>query len=54
VDPAVGLSSQKRDANGYARYWKHPVRIGDHQFLMCSQWFDWQRTAFDQWLRDLG
>jgi hypothetical protein len=54
VDPAVDLSSQRQDANGYARYWRHPVRIGDHQFLMCSQWFDWQRIAFDQWVRDLG
>lgn len=54
VDPAVDLPSQRRDANGYDRYWKHPVRIGDRQFLICSQWFDWQRTAFDQWLRDLG
>jgi hypothetical protein len=54
VDPAVDLSSQRRDANGYARYRKHPVRIGDHQFLICSQWFDWQQIAFDQWVRDLG
>jgi hypothetical protein len=54
VDPAVDLSSQRRDANCYARYWKQPVRIGDHQFLMCSQWFDWQRIVFDQWVRDLG
>ena len=54
VDPGMHLSSQRRDANGYSRYWKYPVRIGNHQFLMCSQWFDWQRTVFDQWVRDLG
>jgi hypothetical protein len=54
VDPAVDMPSQRWDANGYARYWKHPVRIGDHHFLMCHEWFDWQRTAFEQWVRDLG
>ena len=53
VDPAVDMPSQRRDAKGYARYWKHPVRIGDHHFLMCHEWFDRQRTAFDQWVRDL-
>ncbi len=53
VDPAVDLPSQRRDHNGYARYWRRPVRIGDHQFLMCHEWFDRQRTAFDQWVRDL-
>jgi hypothetical protein len=53
VDPVVDLPSQRRDANGYARYWKQPLRIGDHWFLMCHEWFDRQRTAFDQWVRDL-
>lgn len=54
VDPAVDLPSQRRDHNGYARYWKDPVRIGDYRFLVCHEWFDRQRTAFDQWVRDLG
>lgn len=54
VDPDVDLRSQRRDANGYARYWKQPLRIGDHWFLMCHEWFDRQRTSFDQWVRDLG
>ena len=53
VDPAMDLPSQRRDPNGYARYWKQPVRIGEHSFLMCHEWFDRQRTAFDQWVRDL-
>ena len=54
VDRAVPLSRQRIDANGYSRYWKQPLRIGDHEFLMCSQWFVWQRNAFDNWVRDLG
>jgi hypothetical protein len=54
VDPYVDLTKQRHDRNGYPRYWKHPLDIGGNEFLMCSQWFDWQRTAFDQWVRDLG
>lgn len=54
VDPAVDVSKQRTDENGYGRYWKHPLRVGNHDFLMCSQWFVWQRPAFDRWVRDLG
>jgi len=54
VAPHVDLFLQRHDSNGYARYWKQPLTIGNNDFLMCSQWFDWQRTAFDQWVRDLG
>jgi hypothetical protein len=54
VDRAVPLSRQRIDRNGYARYWKHPLRIGDQEFLMCSQWFAWQRDAFDAWRRKVA
>lgn len=54
VDSAVPPSQQRIDSKGYSRYWKHPLRIGDHEFLMCSQWFVWQRDAFDAWVRDAG
>ena len=54
VDPYLDRAKQMHDGNGYSRYWKHPLRIGGNEFFMCSQWFDWQRTAFDQWVRDLG
>jgi hypothetical protein len=50
----VALSRQPMDHNGYGRYWKRPLKIADHEFLMCSQWFMWQRDAFDSWVRDLG
>lgn len=49
----VDVLKQRHDRNGYSRYWKHPINIGGDQYLICSQWFDWQRTAFDQWSRDL-
>ena len=54
VDRAMELSRQRIDENGYGRYWKQPLRIGSYDFLMCSQWFVWQRDAFDRWARDLG
>jgi hypothetical protein len=54
VAPHLDLLQQRHDSNGYARYWKQPLAIDGNHFLMCSQWFDWQRTAFDQWVRDLG
>ena len=54
VESAAPLSRQRIDGNGYARYWKQPLRIGEQEFLMCSQWFVWQRGAFDAWVRDIG
>ncbi len=54
VDPASDPRDQRRDHNGYGRYWQQPLNTGGHQFLMCQEWFDRQRTAFDQWVRDLG
>jgi hypothetical protein len=53
VDPATDLPSQRRDHNGYPRYWNDPLDIAGGKFLMWSQWYDPQRTAFDQWVRDL-
>jgi hypothetical protein len=53
VDRAVPLSRQRIDSKGYSRYWKHPLRIGGHEFLMCSQWFVWQRDTFDAWVREV-
>jgi hypothetical protein len=54
VDRAMELSRQRIDERGYGRYWKQPLRIGSHDFLMCSQWFVWQRDAFDRWARNLS
>ena len=54
VAQPLDLLQQRHDSNGYARYWKQPLTIDGNHFLMCSQWFDWQRIAFDQWVRDLG
>jgi hypothetical protein len=54
IDQNVPISTQRMDRNGNGRYWKVPLKIGGHEFLMCSQWFVRQRDAFDAWVRDLG
>jgi hypothetical protein len=54
VDREVPLSRQGNDHHGRGRYWKKPLKIGDHEFLMCNDWHDRQRSAFDGWARDLG
>jgi hypothetical protein len=54
VDGAIPLARQGKDRHGRGRYWKQPLKIAGGEFLMCSQWFVWQRDAFDGWVRDLG
>jgi hypothetical protein len=54
IKPYSSLANQRTDERGYGRYWKDPLYVGDSQFLMCCQWFFWQRSAFDRWVRDLG
>lgn len=54
VDRSVPLSRQGNDRNGRGRYWKKPLKVGDHEFLICNNWFAWQRDAFDAWVRDVG
>ena len=51
--PDAALHVQGMDENGYSRYWRDPLDIDDARFLVCSQWFAWQRPAFDRWVGDL-
>jgi len=53
VIPDTPLHAQGIDENGYSRFWREPLDIGGTRFLVCSQWFAWQRPAFDRWVRDL-
>jgi hypothetical protein len=53
VDGSIPLSRQGNDRHGRGRYWKKPLRVGDREFLMCNNWFVWQRDAFDAWVRDV-
>ena len=53
IDSRTDLSEQRKDERGYARYWKTPIAAGGEQFLVCNQWFAWQRHAFDSWVQEL-
>ncbi len=54
VMPDAPLHAQGIDENGYSRYWRDPFDIDGARFLVCSQWFAWQRPAFDRWVEELG
>ena len=54
VDQSVPLSRQGNDRHGRRRYWKKPLTVGHHEFLVCNNWFVWQRDAFDAWVRDVA
>jgi hypothetical protein len=54
VDHGVQLSRQGNDRHGRGRYWKKPLKLGHQEFLMCNDWYDRQRDAFDAWVRDVG
>ena len=32
---------------------KNRSEFGDHEFLMCNDWYAEQRGAFDAWVRDI-
>jgi hypothetical protein len=54
VMPDNPLPAQGIDENGYSRYWRDPLDIDGTRFLVCSQWFAWQRPAFDRWVQEVG
>jgi hypothetical protein len=53
VMPDAAVHRQGIDENGYSRFWRDPLNVGGARFLLCSQWFAWQRPAFDRWVADL-
>jgi hypothetical protein len=54
VHHGVPPSRQGNDRHGRGRYWKRPLKLGNQEFLMCNDWYDRQRDAFDAWVRDVG
>jgi hypothetical protein len=54
VTPETPLHAQGMDENGYRRCWREPLAIEGARFLMCSQWFAWQRPPFDRWVQEVG
>ncbi|MFC4321309.1 hypothetical protein [Litchfieldia salsa] len=40
--------------NGYNRYWKNPINFNDERYLMCSQWYDKNKTRFIKWMEEIS
>ena len=46
----IEKSQSRYDKNGYARYWKE---IFDDKYYACSQWFENQRSQFENWYNSI-
>lgn len=50
-DPSVPIDIQKKDSNGYNRYYKYLIDIYNKQYLLCSQWNEsLHRKKYLAWL----
>ena len=54
VDPSRSIDEQRKDARGYARYYKSTIRAYGNEYLLSSQWVDRQRAGFKVWLSQFG
>lgn len=54
VDKGLPLSEQTKGPDGRARYWMTTVEYqnedNEEEYLICSQWFDYNRDKFLSWL----
>lgn len=53
IDPNVPIDAQKKDENGHLRYWKTLYRRGDHEYILCKEWYESNRKFFLSWLSSL-
>lgn len=50
-DPDISIDMQKKDKNGYNRYYKYLININNEQYLLCSQWSELlHRKKYLEWL----
>lgn len=50
-DPEIAIDVQKKDKNGYNRYYKYLINIRNKQYLLCSQWNELlHRKKYLAWL----
>lgn len=49
VDITSNLDAQRKDHTGNYRYWKDIYYFNEQYFLVCSQWFEYNRTKFENW-----
>lgn len=50
IDINANLDVQRKDHTGNYRYWKDVFYFNGQHFLMCSQWFEYNRERFDKWI----
>lgn len=41
--------SEQRKINGYGRYWADEELINGERYLICSQWYDRNKSKFIKW-----
>lgn len=44
------ISEQTKDRSGVNRYYVKPVVIRGHRFLLCSQWYEYNREHLVKWI----
>lgn len=44
------INQLKKDAKGYTRYYKTPVSINGQNYLLCSQWYEYNKDPLLKWL----
>ena len=50
-NPEIPIDVQKKDKNGYNRYYKYLINCNDKQYLLCSQWNEHlHRKKYIEWL----
>lgn len=49
IDNSADIHEQIK-INGNNRYWKESICINGRSYVMCSQWFESQRSVFNDWL----
>jgi hypothetical protein len=50
VDWTKNLDDQKRDSNGYNRYYKSPITIYGEKYFLCSQWYENNKQHLIKWI----
>lgn len=44
---------EQRTVNGYFRYWAKPVIIHHEKYLVCNDWYERNKTKFNNWVDSL-
>ena len=45
------IAEGRNDENGYPRYYSEPWKIKGSEYFLSSQWYEYQRTKFEEWYK---